>query len=90
MAETRDDRGNGTVFVAENGAGVPLDQVHERNRGDRDDPARGANRYLKRVRYANRSTLLDDDGERPIDLTQEAIDATVWMMEVVFDATDAG
>ncbi|OOK83049.1 virulence plasmid 65kDa B family protein [Mycobacterium kansasii] len=64
---------------------VPLEQVHERNRGDRDDAARSANRYLKRVRYANRTTLLDENGDRPTDLTQANIDSTVWMMEVVFD-----
>ncbi|ARG55434.1 SpvB/TcaC N-terminal domain-containing protein [Mycobacterium kansasii] len=87
VSETRDDRGNGILFdyVAENGAGVPLERVHERNRGDRADAARGANRYLKRVRYANRTTLLDENGDRPTDLTQAVIDTTVWMMEVVFD-----
>ncbi len=64
MCETRDDKGNAVLYEykPEDGAGVDLTHVHERNRGDRDDPRRNANRFLKRIRYGNRAPLLDDAG----------------------------
>jgi RHS repeat-associated protein len=87
ICETRDDRGNAVLYEykAEDGTGVDLTRVHERNRGDRDDPRRAANRYLKRIRYGNRTPLLDGDGHRPRSLSeQEVLDAS-WMFETVFD-----
>jgi len=88
ICETRDDKGNGVLYdyKAEDGVGVDLTRVHERNRGDLDDPRRGANRYLKHIRYGNRVPLLDAaTGRRPRALTDEQIRDAGWMCEVVFD-----
>jgi hypothetical protein len=87
ICETRDDKGNAILYdyKAEDGAGVDLGRANERNRGDRDDPRRSANRYLKSVRYGNPKTLLDDEGNRPRLLTQEQIQNANWMFEVIFD-----
>ena len=66
ICETRDDKGNAIVYEykSENGIGVTLSQVHERNRGTLGDPRRSANRYLKRILYGNVTTALDN-GQRP-------------------------
>ncbi|MFO8091152.1 MAG: SpvB/TcaC N-terminal domain-containing protein [Desulfatiglandaceae bacterium] len=87
ICETRDDKGNGVLYEykKENGAGVDLLQAHERNRGDRDDPRRTTNRYLKHIRYGNRITLLDDTGKRPPFLNDTQIRDAGWMFQVVFD-----
>jgi RHS repeat-associated protein len=87
MCETRDDKGNAILYEykKENGAGVDLSQAHEGNRGDRDDTRRQVNRYLKRVRYGNRVSLLDNKGKRPRFLLDNQIQSTGWMFEVVFD-----
>ncbi|HEY7275501.1 MAG TPA: SpvB/TcaC N-terminal domain-containing protein [Trebonia sp.] len=91
VCETRDDRGNAVLYryVAEDGAGADLGASHQRNRGPHDDPRRGANRYLKRVHYGNRASLLDGDAERPKFLDADEVDGQVrrrdWMFEVVFD-----
>jgi hypothetical protein len=51
MCETRDDKGNTVLYdyKPEDGTGVDLPQAYERNRGDRYDPRRTANRYLKPI-----------------------------------------
>jgi RHS repeat-associated protein len=87
ICETRDDKGNAVIYnyKAEDGVGVDLGLAHERNRGDRADPRRTANRYLKHIRYGNRTPLLDVTGHRPRFLTQAEIDSAGWMFEVVFD-----
>ena len=88
ICETRDDKGNGIVYYykSEDGVGVDLTRVHERNRGDRNDPRRMANRYLKRVRYGNRVPLLDGPtGRRPRVLTDQQVRDAGWMFEVVLD-----
>lgn len=87
ICETRDDKGNVIEYEykAEDGVGVDLTQAHERNRGDRDDARRTANRYLKRIHYGNRVPLLDDAGRRPPFLTKEQIQSAGWMFEVVLD-----
>lgn len=60
ICETRDDKGNAVLYnyKPEDGVGVDLGLAHERNRGDRTDPRRTANRYLKNVYYGNRTPLL--------------------------------
>jgi RHS repeat-associated protein len=71
LCESYDDKGNAIVYeyAAENEAGVDLQQACERNR------ARGAGRYLKRVKYGNRvSRLIQPDLSR-----------AEWMFEAVFD-----
>lgn len=87
ICETRDDRGNAVIYEydKEDGTGVDLSCAHERNRGERDDPRRGANRYLWRILYGNRQPLLDDEGRRPRWLTTDLIRDTEWMFEVVLD-----
>jgi RHS repeat-associated protein len=87
VCETRDDRGNGVVYEykAEDGTGVDVTHPHERNRGAPGDPRRTANRYIKRIRYGNRVTLLDGAGQRPRVLTEAQIQAADWAFEVVFD-----
>ncbi len=84
ICETRDDKGNVVLYEykAENGDGVNLGYVHERNRGTRDDTRRAVNRYLKHIKYGNRKTALDDEGHRPPFLRETQLD---WMFEVVFD-----
>jgi hypothetical protein len=87
ICETRDDKGNGILYEykPEDGTGVDLTQAHERNRGDRDDVRRKTNRYLKRIWYGNRNTLLDDDWKRPLILNEDQIKNAGWVFEVVFD-----
>ncbi len=87
ICETRDDKGNAIVYnyKPEDGAGVDLTRSHERNRGTVDDLRRTANRYLKGIRYGNRTPLLDDAARRPSQLTVAQIENADWMFEVVFD-----
>jgi RHS repeat-associated protein len=90
LCETRDDRGNAILYdyKAEDGAGVDLRLASERHRGPRDDPLRSANRYLKRVRYGNRTPLLTAAGRRPRHLSElpDAVLAEmVWLFELVLD-----
>ncbi|MCX4791589.1 hypothetical protein OG369_37480 [Streptomyces sp. NBC_01221] len=71
-----DDRGNAAVYsyVPEDDRQVPADRVSEAGR------SRGAGRYLKRVRYGNRTPVpggwVRDPGTLPDD---------TWMFEVVLD-----
>ncbi|MDB4897901.1 MAG: repeat-associated core domain protein, partial [Firmicutes bacterium] len=87
ICETRGDKGNAVIYEykPEDGAGVDLTHAHERNRGDRDDARRTANRYLKRIRYGNRVPLLDSAGQRPRFLTADQRDPAGWLFEAVFD-----
>jgi hypothetical protein len=87
ICETRDDKGNAVLYEykLEDGAGVDVTRVHERNRGDQEDPRRTANRYLKHIRYGNRVPLLNSAGHRPRFLTKTEIQDAGWMFEVVFD-----
>ncbi|MBI4519150.1 MAG: VCBS repeat-containing protein [Deltaproteobacteria bacterium] len=91
ICETRDDKGNAVLYryKAEDGSGVKLGQAHERNRGQQNDARRTANRYLKRIRYGNRTPLLDNAGCRPRFLDKAQVDTQIanagWMFEVVFD-----
>jgi len=90
ISETRDDRGNAILYEykREDGAGIDLAQPCEANRGPRDEHGRAANRYLKRVRYGNRTPLLQADGSRPRhlgDLPAALVQGMAWMFEVVLD-----
>ncbi len=87
ICETRDHKGNVVIYEykPEDGAEVDLTKAHECNRGKRDDSRRSANRYLKRIRYGNRISLLDNAGRRPRFLTGDAIRDAGWMFQVVFD-----
>ena len=91
ICETRDDKGNGVLYryKAEDGVGVDLGNAHERNRGPQTDARRTANRYLERIYYGNRTSLIDNAGQRPRFLDKPQIDTQIanagWMFEVVFD-----
>jgi len=84
ICESRDTKGNFIAYEykCEDGAGVDLCNVHERNRGETHDPRRTTNRYIKRIRYGNREPALDECGNRPHFLDGKSLD---WMFEVVFD-----
>ena len=84
ICESRDTKGNAVLYEykSEDGKGVDVCNVHERNRGGISDPRRTANRYIKRIRYGNRQTALDECGNRRHFLEQSSLD---WMFEVVFD-----
>ena len=75
ICESYDDRGNAIFYEykAEDSASVDTSQVHEKNRSDL---SRSANRYLKRIRYGNRTPRQPDE-----DLSER----TDWLFEVVFD-----
>ncbi|MBA3242865.1 MAG: VCBS repeat-containing protein, partial [Acidobacteria bacterium] len=87
ICETRDDKGNAILYEykPEDGTRVDLSRAHESNRGDLNDPRRTANRYFKRVRYGNRTPLLDNAGQRPRFLTAAQVQNAGWMFETVFD-----
>ncbi len=87
ICEIRDNKGNAVLYEykAEDGTGVDISRANERNRGDRDDIRRTANRYLKSIHYGNQTSLLDDVGNRPRFLTEVQIENAGWMFEVVFD-----
>jgi RHS repeat-associated protein len=86
ICETRDDKGNAVLYEykPEDGVGADLSLGHERNRGDRSDPRRTANRYLKRIRYGNVGTLINN-GLRPTFLDDDLINNAQWMFETIFD-----
>ncbi|MCA9907666.1 MAG: VCBS repeat-containing protein, partial [Anaerolineae bacterium] len=71
ICQSYDDKGNAIVYEysPEDDRGVDYSQSNERNR------QRTANRYLKRIKYGNRTSHLIQP-----DLTQ-----TDWLFEVVFD-----
>jgi YD repeat-containing protein len=75
ICESYDDRGNAIFYEykAEDSTSVDTSQVHEKNRSDL---TRSANRYLKRIRYGNRT---------PHQPGEDLSERTDWMFEVVFD-----
>ena len=89
IAETRDDKGNAVVYryAPEDSRNIDPGQAHEQNRCTDNGASRTANRYLKRILYGNRDSLLDPGGHRPLSLSddQRERDPQKWMFEVVFD-----
>ena len=59
MCETRDDNGNAVLYEykPKDGIDVALTSAHKCHCGDRNDPRRTANCYLKRIHYGNRMAL---------------------------------
>jgi len=59
ICETHDDKGNVIAYgyKKENSDSVDVTRAHERNRNDK---TRSANRYLKRVRYGNRTPFFQN------------------------------
>jgi RHS repeat-associated protein len=74
ICESYDDKGNAIVYTykEENSENLDLSQAHESNRTPK---GRSANRYLKHIRYGNRTSRLLQPDLAQID----------WMFEVVFD-----
>ena len=72
ICESYDDKGNAIVYeyAEENDDKVDHNQINERNR------VRTANRYLKRIRYGNRT---------PRQLGEDLSRRTDWLFEVIFD-----
>jgi RHS repeat-associated protein len=82
ICQSYDDKGNAIVYKydAENEENVDLAEVNERNR------VRTANRYVKRIKYGNRTPNRDPDTWQATDAAQ--LPASTWMFEVVFDYED--
>jgi RHS repeat-associated protein len=74
-----DDRGNAIIYeyVEENDENVDRTQANERNR------MRRANRYVKRIKYGNRTPNRDAGSWQATDPGQ--LPNETWMFEVVFD-----
>jgi RHS repeat-associated protein len=74
ICESRDDKGNAIVYeyARENDKNLDLSQAHERNRAEY---GRSVNRYLKSIRYGNRTS----------HLTQPDLSQTRWLFEIVLD-----
>lgn len=87
LSDTRDWKGNSLTFTfkAENGDGVDFTKNHQKNRGDSTDIRRTPNRYIKSIRYGNRRSLIDDQGERVVFPSQALLDDLDWMFEAIFD-----
>ena len=82
ICQSYDDKGNTIIYQykAENSENIDFTEVHERNR---TDLSCSAYRYLKRIKYGNRTPnrdLLTWDATDP-----NQIPRTYWMFEVVFD-----
>jgi RHS repeat-associated protein len=86
ICETRDDEGNGLLYryKEEDGVGVSLNDLCEKNRGELTGLGRTANRYLKHIYYGNSTTLLEQ-GKRALFLSEQMLENTEWLFEVVFD-----
>jgi hypothetical protein len=87
ICQSYDDKGNLIVYeyqpedsqrILEDQQGQLVAVVHERNR---NDATRSANRYLKHIKYGNRTPNRDPTAWRVTNPTQ----ISDWMFEVVFD-----
>ncbi len=79
ICQSYDDKGNASIYeyAAENDDNIDGTQANERNR------VRTANRYLKRIKYGNRTPNRDATTWQATDPAQLPDDT--WMFEVVFD-----
>jgi RHS repeat-associated protein len=84
ICETRDDKGNAVLYQyrPEDSLGIDHSQAHEQHRTAQ---GRAANRYIKQIRYGNRTPLLDEAGERPPLLSPAQLSVDDWMFAVIFD-----
>ncbi len=95
ICQSHDDKGNVIVYgyktedsakVFEDSAGSSLAKAHERNRTDQ---SRSVQRYLKRIRYGNRSPYFSElkvDAPWPEPPDANVSDGSnAWHFEVVFD-----
>jgi len=83
ICESYDDKGNAIYYKyePENSAGIDLTQTNERNRKDK---SRSANRYLKRIKYGNK-TPIELDSNLPREFREDLSERTDWLFKVVFD-----
>ncbi|MDN3514332.1 MAG: hypothetical protein NG747_08030 [Candidatus Brocadia sp.] len=74
ICESYDDKGNAIIYdyVPEDSARIDISQANERNRTDQ---SRSANRYLKCIKYGNKTSRL----------IQPDLSIMEWLFEVVFD-----
>ncbi|KAK6511381.1 hypothetical protein TWF481_000298 [Arthrobotrys musiformis] len=81
ICQTYDDKGNSIVYEykAEDTTGIVSAQANEHNRTDN---SRSSNRYLKTIKYGNRTPNRDDDWSI-VDGNQ--LPEANWMFKVVFD-----
>src|SRR6266702_1221012 len=85
ICESYNDKGNIITYhyKAEDAEHVDLAQAHQQNRGDKLDPRRTANRYLKDIRYGNHVPYLPKlEADQP---WPEPPGDGNWYFEVVFD-----
>lgn len=82
ICQTHDDKGNVMVYeyADEDSQGIDLAQPQERNR---TDAARGTHRYLRRIRYGNRTPYFPDYD--PAKTSTPLPSDEDWMFSVVFD-----
>src|SRR5262249_5579336 len=87
ICQSYDDKGNAIVYgyAGENSDNVNLALPQESNRGGVDSKLRATQRYLKRIKYGNRTPNRDTDWNAT-DPTQ--LPESTWMFEVVFDYDD--
>ncbi|ETP66940.1 hypothetical protein G159_19935 [Planococcus glaciei CHR43] len=82
---SHDDKGNVMTYhyKAEDAENVNLSLANEKNRGDKKDVGRTANRYLKRIRYGNHAPY---HPELKVDHPWPELPGDDnWYFEVVFD-----
>jgi RHS repeat-associated protein len=83
ICETYDDKGNAIYYEyeLEDSTGIDHSQTNERNRTDK---SRSANRYLKRIKYGNKTTI-EIYSDLPREFREDLSKRTDWLFEVVFD-----
>ena len=83
ICESYDDKGNAIYYEyePETSAEIDLAQTNERNRTDK---SRSANRYLKQIKYGNK-TPVELDSNLPREFREDLSERTDWLFEVVFD-----
>ena len=83
ICESYDDKGNAIYYEyePEDSAGIDLSQTNERNRTAK---SRSSNRYLKRIKYGNK-TPVEHDSNLPREFREDLSERTDWLFEVVFD-----
>jgi RHS repeat-associated protein len=96
ICQSHDDKGNVIVYgyktensarIFEDRDGKAVSKAHEHNRSDK---SRGAQRYLKCVRYGNRAPYFpvlrsDQSWPKPPASEPSADGSNAWMFEAVFD-----
>ena len=88
ICESHDDKGNAIVYrykAEDRGDDLETSISPLHTSATADGRAAAANRYLKRIRYGNRTPLLDARTDGPAAWPQAQLASAGWMFEVVFD-----